>query len=157
MLGRADRAERRTVERFQHAVQYVAGTADRGFRGMNAFDVAEAALGVERGELGANAEAAPGNRADAAPVAVHQLEDPRHEVLSWLVAVTPHGAHVLVFDLVPPFFQLADREQHAFQDVERLEAGDDDRDLVLRCDHVPLGPRHAVAGGARAAAPMYAG
>src|SRR5574341_99947 len=141
MLRRALRPEGGTIERLQHTAQHVARAAHRGLRGPDSGE-RKAALGVELGKLRTHAQAAARDGADAAPIAVHQLEYLRDEILRRLVAVTAHRAHVLVFDLVPSLFELVYREQHALENVQRLEPGDDDRDLVLRRDRLVLGPSH---------------
>ncbi len=47
------------------------------------------------------------------------------------VALGPNAAGVLVLDLVPALFQLLHAMQHALQNIDRLETGDDDRHAVL--------------------------
>ena len=61
-----------------------------------------------------------------------------HQRLRRLVARLGDHARVLVLDLGPALFQLLQAEVDALQQVERLEAGDDDRHAVA------LGDRHVL-------------
>ena len=86
----------------------------------------------------------------AAPLARAHLEHGQHLLLGERDALAGHGAGVLVLDLVPALLELADRHPDALEQVERLEAGDDDRHAVLGGDRLVLGPAHDradVAGG----------
>ena len=105
-------------------------------------DRAEARLGVEVAIGVGEAEAALRDLADAAPAAVHDLEDLAHDRLRRRVAVAADRAGVLVLDLGAALLELADAEVDAFEDVERLEAGDDDRhaEVARRAARTPRSP-----------------
>src|SRR5712671_5152369 len=139
MLWYAQLPERRALGRLEHTAENVSGAAHCRLRRTN-LPNGELPFGVEGGELLAYAQAAARNRANAPPVAVHQLEHARDEILGRLIAVPAHGARVLVLDVVTPCFELAHGQQHAFENVERLESGDDDRHAILRGDRLILGP-----------------
>ncbi len=109
----------------------------------------EEALGVVVAVLVAQLEAAFGDQADAAPLAVAHLEDVLDQPPRRRVALDPHGPGVLVFHLRPALLELANRAQHALQQVERLEACDDDGHPVAVGDGPVLGGAHDGADVAR--------
>ena len=65
--------------------------------------------------------------ADAAPRARHHLEHLGDQRLRGPVALLADHARVLVLDLGAALLELLHAQVDALQDVERLEAGDDDR------------------------------
>ena len=93
---------------------------------------AEAALGVE---LGDRPRGAPGRWRESRRSRATSAARPRRpRATSASAARLPSGrtaAGVLVLDLGPARFELLDAHQHALQDVQRLEAGDHDRHVVL--------------------------
>jgi hypothetical protein len=66
------------------------------------------------------------------------LENLADEVLSRTVSFPANRSAVLVLDLPTTLLELKDSQIDAFEDIERLEAGDDDRDSVAGRDR--LGP-----------------
>ncbi len=93
---------------------------------------AETPLGVEGRVPVADPQRAVGHVAQAAPFeAGAQLEDLVDERLGLEVALAGHGAGVLVLDLGAALVDLADQHQDGLHQVQRLEAGDHHRLLVL--------------------------
>src|SRR5205085_9482641 len=86
--------------------------------------------------------AALGDQADAAPLAVADLEDVLDQPARLRVAGALHGPAVLVLDLGPPGFQLPHGPQHAFEQVERLEASYHNWNAVAAGDRLVLGHAH---------------
>jgi hypothetical protein len=76
-------------------------------------------------------QAALRNFTDAAPFAGNDFENFLDQILRRLVAFAAHGAAVLVFHFGAAGFKLLHRHQHALQNVQRLEAGDDNRHAVF--------------------------
>jgi hypothetical protein len=74
------------------------------------------------------------------------------KTVSWAgsIPLALHSASVLVLDDRATRLELADRHQDALEQIERLEAGDHDRDVVSLGDRLVLRPAHDgadVAGG----------
>ncbi len=104
---------------------------------------------VRRGQ----AESALGNLAHAPPLAWNHLEDLLDELLRGPVAFPLHRPGVLVFHLRAAFLQLLDHHVDPLENVQGLEAGDHDGDLVLAGQRLVLPePHHSadVAGGEKA-------
>jgi hypothetical protein len=93
-----------------------------------------AQIGVMFLKTPAQLEAAGRNLAQAAPLPRGDLEYFRDPLLRRSIPFPANRAAVLVFDLVAAFFQLGCRHQNAFENVERLKAGDDDWDFVALRD-----------------------
>ena len=111
---------------------------------------AKARRRVERAVRAAQREAAAGHHADAAPRPVGDLEHLLEQRARRRVAAGPHGAAILDLDARLARFELLDRDRDAFEDVDGLEAGRDDRQPVARGDRLVLGGAHHgadVAGG----------
>src|SRR4029079_13012198 len=70
--------------------------------------------------------------ADAAPPAPHDLEDLAHDLLRRFVAQPADRARILVLHLGAAGLELPDAEIDPLEDVERLEAGHDNRHMELR-------------------------
>src|SRR5262249_33052812 len=138
---RALSAERRALVRLLDAAQDLAADAQGRLLSTHGGHV-EAALGVELGELFAEAVAAGGDGADAAPGAVAGLEDVGGEFAGGRVAVGADRPPVGVLALGAALLELPHRPQHAVEQVDRLEAADDDRDAVLSDDNLVLGEPH---------------
>ena len=92
------------------------------------FDV-ENSVGIVLAKFPAQFVAAFRNRTDAAPFAVAHFEDFVHQILRDAISVSLHNARILILHFVSAGLELADRHQHALQNIERFEAGDDDRAL----------------------------
>ena len=86
---------------------------------------------VEAGVGALQPQAALRDDADAAPAVVDDLEDAVHYRQRLRIALALHGAAVLVLDLVPSRLELLDEHVRRLEEVERLEAADDDRHAVL--------------------------
>ena len=86
MLRRAQRAERRAVVRLLDAPQDLATDADLRFERGDLRHVEEL-LGIVLGKLIAQAVAAHGDGADAAPLAIAHFEDRLHQLLRREIAV----------------------------------------------------------------------
>ena len=92
----------------------------------------EELLGIEVAELVAQPEAAAGNGADAAPLAVVDFEDSCDEILGGAIAAAVEDAGVLIFDFGAAGLQLLDGHEHAFENIERLKACDHDGHMEAR-------------------------
>ena len=104
---------------------------------------AEPQLGVERRvRFGAGRARSAGSRRCRATCAARSRNTSRDQLLRRHVALAAHRARVLVLDLGAAFLELLDAHVDALQDVERLEAGDDDRHAVLRRERLVLGVAH---------------
>jgi len=73
---------------------------------------------------------------DTAPTAWDDLEHLTDDVLRRTVSFPANRSAVTVLDLPGSFLKLKDAHIDAFQNIERLEAGDDDRDAVARRDRL---------------------
>ena len=88
-------------------------------------------FGIEMGKLLPQAIARPRDQPDAAPSPVGHLEDSPDDRLGGLITVMRDRTGVGVAHFAPPCFQFLHAVQHAVQDVDRLEAGHNDWDVVL--------------------------
>ena len=91
----------------------------------------EERLGIELAEFGAKAVATGRDGAYAAPLAVANAEDPVHELAGTRIPVVTDDSRVAVVELGAPLLQLLHRREKAAQQIDRLEAGDHDRDPML--------------------------
>ena len=126
-IGRARRAEQLAIARLLDAAQdraaFAGGIVLRRLRHQG-----EAPLRVKALVGRPQAQRAVGHLAETAPFeALAQFEHFGDFGLRLLVAEFGHRAHVLILDLVPAVVDLAHQHQDRLGDVERLEAGDDDR------------------------------
>ena len=71
--------------------------------------------------------AALGNCPHAAPLAVAGFKYPVYKVLGNAIALVGNDARVLVLHFSPALFQLANRHQRPFQQIQRFESSDDNR------------------------------
>ena len=97
-----------------------------------------------------DSEAARCDLADAAPLPIGQAEHLRDQLARRGVAVATHRANVLVLNVRFARLELLDGHPDALEQVDRLEAGHDDRDLVFGGDRLVLLPPHHgadVSGG----------
>ena len=78
------------------------------------------------------------------------------QLLCRQIALAIEYARVLILDRCTSFFQLLDRHQRSFEDIERLEAGDDDGDVVARADGIVLAVSHHSADVARTEEALHA-
>src|SRR4030095_10138228 len=113
-LRRAERPEGWTVVRLLDPLQYLRADTDRRLLGIDLFDFEEP-LGIMIAEFIAQPKPAFGNRSDSAPFAVTDLEHFRYETLCRSVALSLDCAGILIFNLSPPGFELADRHQCAVE------------------------------------------
>src|SRR5215510_11813062 len=93
-LRRAERPESGAVVRFSNPLQDLPAYADRRLLGIDLFDFEEP-LGIMIAKFITQSEAAFGNRADAAPFAVANLEHFRHQGLRRSVALAFHRPGIL--------------------------------------------------------------
>ena len=110
-------------------------------------------LGVERRVPGRERVAAPRDLPEAPPAPVGDDEDVLDHLQGGRVAVADDRAGVLVLDRRLAPLELRHRGEDALQEVEGLEAGDHDRDAVLRADRLVVavaGDGADVAGGEEA-------
>ncbi len=94
--------------------------------------------GVEAGIGAFQPQSAGGDDADAPPLVVDDLEHLLDEGLRLGVALPLDRAGVLVLDLVASRLELLDEHVDPLEEVERLEAGDDDGDMILRRQRLVL-------------------
>src|SRR5262249_33766577 len=140
-LGRAARPKGLALVRLLHAPQHQpADTLRRLLRRVLAQLKPQFRIKLRIG--GAQPQPAARDFADTAPFPVYDLKYLADELLGPLVALAAHRAAVLVLDLRASFLQLLDTEIDPVQDVQRLEAGHDDRDAVLPGDWLVLGVAH---------------
>ena len=99
-------------------------------------------LGVVFVKFVAQFVAALRDRSDPAPLPVAHFEDLVHQILGDAIAIATNDSWVLVFDLRFAGFELADCHQRSFQNIDRLEAGDDDRHFVTRRDRLVFAITH---------------
>ena len=131
MLWIAERGKGGAIVRLFDAAQDFAADADLRLERVNLGDIEEL-LRIVRGKLLTQAVAAVRDGADAAPLAIAYLEDFGDEVLRRQIAGLVEYARVLILDDGAPLLKLLDGHQHAFKDVQRFKAGDDDGHLVGR-------------------------
>jgi len=115
---------------FDLSLQNQAAETFGGFGNMTVGQ-AEFLFGVERGIGVVQTKAALRNFADAAPFARDDLENLANQLLRRLVAFAAHGAGILVFNLGAAGFELLHHHQHALQNIQRLETGDDNRHVIF--------------------------
>ena len=135
------RQRRGTDAAFFTPPQHFAADAFGGFLGVD-FPDGENSLGVVAAETFAEAIAALRNQADPAPFAVANLEDLPHNLDRHPIAVGLNDAGILVLHHGAARFQLAHGHQRAFHDVDRFEAGDDDRDAKAGADRLIFAVAH---------------
>src|SRR5262249_50711771 len=126
---RALASERRAVARLLQAAEDQAAHAERRLMRLDGVDL-EALLGVVLAVLPADPIARLRDRADAAPLAIADLEHLEHDVPCRAIAVARDRAGVLVLDLRATLDQLPRRHEDAFEQVDGLETGHDDRHAV---------------------------
>src|SRR5579859_723487 len=108
----------------------IAGAAERRLFSVNAGDV-ETLFGVEFAIGVAQAPTALWNYADAAPGAIGDREDFCEKFLRGAITVEGDDAAVGVLDFVTAGLELKDDAANAVEQIERLKAGDDERNAVL--------------------------
>jgi len=123
-------AEGPTLGRLDGSAKDVAGTAEGRLLGVDAGDL-EPLFGVEVAVCGAEAPAALGDDADATPGAIGDFKDLGEKLLGGSVAVVGDDAAVGVFDFVAALLELEDGAADSIEQVEGLEAGDYERDLIF--------------------------
>src|SRR5262249_45124062 len=148
MLRRARASERRAVGRLAETTQDRAADADLGLAGGDVLHL-EQLLGVVCAVLVAHAVARLGNRADAAPLPVPDLEALGAAAPRRPLAVARHRTGILVLHFRPPLLELAHRHQDAIEQVHRLEARDDNRHAVALAERFVLPVPHDGADMAR--------
>src|SRR5579862_2211200 len=125
--GSAFLAESWTLVRLQNALQHFPAVAQWRLDSMNAADL-EAVLGIELAVLGTQLPAAGGNHADAAPCAIDYLENLFQQFLGREIPLKGDDAFISIIDPRFARFELQNGAANPFKNVERLKAGDDDRD-----------------------------
>src|SRR5262249_54793230 len=115
--------------------------AQRRFLRLDVIDL-EATLGGVIAVLVAQLETTLGNQTDTAPLTVAHLEYVLDEPSRRRIAVEPHTASILGLDLRPAGFELRHRAQQAFEQVARLEAGDDNGHAIAAGDRLVLATAH---------------
>ena len=78
-----------------------------------------------------------------------QTRTPEDHPLGICISVRADGPRVLVLHLRPALFELANRHQRSFEQIERLKARDDDRRPVARSDGLIFAIAHHGAHVAR--------
>ena len=154
-LRRAFRPEGGALVRLLQSLEHLPADAHLGLARADVLHL-EDALGIEVAELVAQLVTALGNDADAAPTPVGNGEHARDHLLRRHVAFARHGARVLILHFGAALLELAHGEQRAFEQVERLEAGDDDGHLVPRGDRLVFAPSHDGADVARPEESLHA-
>src|SRR5579884_2360728 len=131
MLRRAGGAEHLALPWLDDALQHLAALA--GFRvGDPGVRHRELPLRVERGVLLPYPDAGMVDRTEAAPFKEFaQLVYFRDRPQRRGIARVRNDAGVLVLDLAAAFGELLQNHPDRLQDVERLEAGDDERPVVV--------------------------
>src|ERR1019366_1250592 len=130
MVGRAAGREGRAVEGLFEALENQRADALGGFLDFGFFE-AKDFFRIPRGELFAQAQAAQGNFADAAPLAVGDFEHNAEQVLRRNVAGAGDGARVLIFQLRAALFELGGEHSDGFEKIGWLEATDHDGDMEI--------------------------
>ena len=122
--------------RLLQAPQNLPADAHLRLRGLQTIHL-EQTLGVVVSVF-AESVAARRDRADAAPFAIAHFEDLVDQLFRRGIAVALNDPAILNLDLGPALFSCCDDAQHAFEHVDRLEAGDDDRHLETpaQWDHI---------------------
>ena len=110
----------------------IAGHWQAAFSGAGCGLIVEAALGVELRVLSLDAQAAVGQLAETAPLEARtQLEHLGNQPLRLAVALACDSAGKLILDAAAPLVQLLHQHADRLQHIERLEARDHHRPLVL--------------------------
>ena len=150
----AARSECGALLGFLDALQDEPADALRVLRGGVTGDL-ELARRIEGRVRRSEAEPARGDLPDSPPLARDHGEHLGEQVPGGDVPFPPHRAGVLVLDLRPALLELEHAHVNALQDIERLESGDDDRDLVVSGDGLVLGVAHDRADVARGEEPLH--
>src|SRR5450756_1612571 len=137
LAGGAQRPEGLALVGLDQALQDFAAAADLRLLGDDVGD-REPLGGIEVAVLLGQLPARAGDHPDAAPVAVGDREDVGEHPAGVRVAVALHGPRVRVLHLGPAGLELQNRLADALEDVERLEPGDHDRDVVLPVSYTHL-------------------
>lgn len=111
-------------------LQHFSGTADARLVSMD-IGHRKTLFGIKIRILRCQLPTAVRDRSDAAPRPVRHGEHILEHRFRCGVALRGDGTGVSIFDLVSTRFQLQHRLSDALQQIQRLESGDDDRDLVL--------------------------
>src|SRR6266576_4250567 len=119
IFRRALHGKRRAFVRLLDALENQAADALRRLARRLAGE-GKAAVSVVLLKAPAKLEAARRNFAKAAPLPGNNFEYFRDRLLRRTVPFPAHRACVLILDLVPAFFELADRHENAVENVERL-------------------------------------
>jgi len=85
----------------------------------------EALLGIEFAIIGAEPPAALRNHSDAAPGTIGYFENFSKQLLRGAVAFKSHYPAVCILDFVSAGFELNHGAADSFEQIERLESGDD--------------------------------
>ena len=93
---------------------------------------------------------------ESAPSAIDEGEHFRHQIARGDVALVPHRAGVLIFDLGAALFELRHTHRHALQQVHRLKAGDDYRHFEFLHERPVLVDTHDRAHVARRQKSLHA-
>src|ERR1700688_1191372 len=119
-------AESRAVFRLLDPLQYQATDTDIRFLGIDFLDLKDS-FGIVVSELVAKFITALRDGAHSAPFAIANLENFIYQILGRQVAFPLHNARILILHLPSTELQLTHRHEHSFEDIQRLEAGDDYR------------------------------
>src|SRR5579864_5381961 len=130
ILRRALHGKRRALVRLFDALQNQSADALRRFFGRFTGE-REAAIGIIFLKASFELEAARGNFAETAPLARNNLKNLCNRLLCWAVPFPANRAHILIFDIVAAFFELAHRHVDAFEQIERLESSHNDGNFVF--------------------------
>src|SRR5579872_1409791 len=93
---------------------------------------AKSALRVEVRKFPTQTESAVRDLPNPAPLTRHDLEHATHDLLRRYVTNTPHRPRILVLYLGPAFLELFDDHVDTLQDVEGLETGYHDGNVMAR-------------------------
>src|SRR5579872_1007398 len=149
ILGRALHCKGWTFVRLFDSLQNQSADALRRFAGRLTLE-GEAEVGIVFSKTSAKLKSASRDFSEAAPLPGSYFENLCNAFLRRAIPFPPHGSRVLILDVVAPFFELADRHVDAFEQVEGLESGDNDRDFIFLRDRKVLFESHDradVAGG----------
>ena len=96
-----------------------------GLLGANINEI-ENAVCIECGVFFFQEQSALRNRPDAPPFAIRDFKNPGDGFLRGAIPFVLHGAHILIFQLGPAFFELNDEHADGFEEVNRFKSANDD-------------------------------
>ena len=131
MLGRALPPERRTIMRLLQPLQHLTSDAERRLLSLDISHIKDS-LCVIVGVFIVQRIATSRYLSYATPLPVCHFEHLGHQLLRRDISFSPHRTRILIFDVNPSLLKLLHSHVHTLQDVDRLEAGHNNRHVILR-------------------------